>query len=473
GNLNNIGVEYFNLSQNQKSLEYYEKALCISREVGDRSGEAFILNNILGVYSNFDLYHKSLAIFYGKQAVNTIQNLRQDNENLNSIAKQKYLQSKEDIYRNTASFTIDSGRISEAQQVLDILKLDEYDSYIRRDRSAYTPQYSPIDYTGFEQKWIDWQKVVMEKLSSISKPYHELLIKSNKVPEEAKKLEALKVDLEKSQKEYSDFLALMKAEFEKHEKEKDPDIEALSKKSSVLKELLLAIDRESNGKNVALHFLIFKGQISVIITTPTLQTVKQSATFDEKEFNRVIYDYREVIAKLKGFPRGLRLLPSTGGQIEKLIMQKKDIETKLYNLIFLPAAQYLKQYGAINLLVSLDGVLRYIPLSSLYDGEHYLIQKYRFVLLTPSSLKHIDKKFINEMKILGMGAGKGGNGFAPLPFVNREIRAIVNDTKKGCLGIIKGHALIDDEFSRRAMVRRLKTTGYPFVHIASHFNFSP
>ena len=72
-----------------------------------------------------------------------------------------------------------------------------------------------------------------------------------------------------------------------------------------------------------------------------------------------------------------------------------------------------------------------------------------------------------------MGASKGGKGFKPLPHAGQEIRSIVNDREKGCTGVIKGNALIDNDFTRETMINRLKNTSYPFVHIASHFHFSP
>jgi CHAT domain-containing protein len=321
------------------------------------------------------------------------------------------MQSKENTYRITASQLIFSGRLCEAQQVLDILKDEEYFSFVLQNRSAYIPQYAPIDYTGFESKWINRQNTIVKKISSISSPYNELLIKPNKTPKEEKKLESLKVELEKAQKEYRDFLDQLKKEFETYKYKEDPDIDA--------------------------------------ITTPTSQTVKQSPPFDDKEFNAMIYAYRDLIEKLARLSRIANPPATAASKIAELSRQKRDIENKLYNLIFKPVHQYLKQYGAFNLLVSLDGVLRYIPLTSLWDGEHYLVQQYRFVLLTPSILKQMDEKPVIENKILGMGASKGGKGFKPLPHAGQEIRAIVNDREKGCTGLIKGNALIDNDFTRR------------------------
>jgi len=473
--LNNLGSIYKDIGQNQKALEYYEKVLPILREVKDLSSEATIFNNIGELYYHLGQKKKGLLIFYVKQAVNALQYLRQNIDNLDSKAKIKYLQSNENTYKSIASQLIFAGRLGEAQQVLDILKDEECFSFFRRESSAYMPKYNPLDYTEFERKWIDLQNILLEKMSSVSTPYHELLIKPNKTPEEEKKLDELKINREKAQIEYRDFLNRMKKEFEAHEDQKKLEIDQISKRSSTLKEFLKSLYLENNGKTVVLNFLVYKSQISVIITTPTAQIIKQSPLFDDKEFNEMIYYYRDMIEKFSKLNRGGNLLPNQDleKQKEELSRQKSYIETKLYNLIFQTVDKYLEQYGAVNLIVSLDGVLRYIPLSSLYDGKHYMLQKYRIVLLSPTNLKQFEKKQVIENKILGMGASKGCNGFMPLHFVDKEIRAIVNDREKGCTGLINGNAFIDNDFTRETMFSSLKTSSYPFVHIASHFQFSP
>jgi CHAT domain-containing protein/Tfp pilus assembly protein PilF len=469
--LNNIGCVYYDLGQKQKALEYLEKILPIFHELGDNTNEAVLLCNLMITWD--DMNKNSLAIFYGKQAVNTLQYLRQNIDNLDVKTKLKYLKREEDTYRITASQLIFFGRLGEALQLLDILKDEEYFSFVLQNRSVYTPQYNPIDYTSFERKWIDWQNTLLKKMSSISRPYHELLFKPNKTPEEEKKLETLKIDMEKTQTEYSYFLDRMKKVFETYKYKEDPDIDLITRQSGPLKEYLKSLDRYNNGKNAALHFLVYKGQISVIITTPTSKTVIQSSPFYEKEFNKLIYDYRYMIEKLARLSRISDASSKEASKINELSRQKRDIETKLYELIFKPVHEELQKYGAVNLLVSLDGVLRYIPLGGLWDGEHYLVQQYRFVLITPSSLNQMDEKPVIENKILGMGASKGGKGFKPLPHAGQEIRAIVHDREKGCKGLINGNALIDNNFTREKMINRLKTTSYPLVHIASHFKFSP
>jgi len=58
--LNNIGVVYSELRENQKALEYYSQSLALRGAVGDRGGEAGILNNIGKVYADLGEKQKAL-----------------------------------------------------------------------------------------------------------------------------------------------------------------------------------------------------------------------------------------------------------------------------------------------------------------------------------------------------------------------------------------------------------------------------
>ena len=60
-------VVYDALGEKQKALDYYEQALPLRRQVGDRGGEATTLNNIGGVYSA--LGEKQKALDYYEQAL--------------------------------------------------------------------------------------------------------------------------------------------------------------------------------------------------------------------------------------------------------------------------------------------------------------------------------------------------------------------------------------------------------------------
>jgi CHAT domain-containing protein len=52
---------------------------------------------------------------------------------------------------------------------------------------------------------------------------------------------------------------------------------------------------------------------------------------------------------------------------------------------------------------SLDGVLRYLPLAALHDGEQYLLERYRLAIFTPARATRL--KDLPEPQWLGLPVG--------------------------------------------------------------------
>ncbi|MFC5940627.1 tetratricopeptide repeat protein [Micromonospora harpali] len=63
--INNIGSVCAGLGNRQQALEFFTQALLITREIGDQAGEATALNNIGGMHRGrwaLDYYHLALTI---------------------------------------------------------------------------------------------------------------------------------------------------------------------------------------------------------------------------------------------------------------------------------------------------------------------------------------------------------------------------------------------------------------------------
>ena len=72
--LNNIGLFYYSLGEDQKALDYYNQALPIARAVGDRFGEAMALGNI--AYANLRMQQLPEARIRLEDALAIIESLR-------------------------------------------------------------------------------------------------------------------------------------------------------------------------------------------------------------------------------------------------------------------------------------------------------------------------------------------------------------------------------------------------------------
>jgi len=464
--LNNIGVSFFKLGEQKKALNYYEKALPIFVALGDPPSEAVTFSNLMLSWKA--LNNKQMAIFYGKLAVNGYQQLRENIAIVDKEIKHSYLKTKKNAYRYLIDILIDQRRLDEALLVLDMLKAEEYYRFIQKDSSSSLPdrQYQPLEFTPFEQQWVQKFNTITANITTVSSQYHELLMAKPKNEAERNRLTQLEIQLKEANKTYDQLLLQLKGAFTEYDqKVKKGEYEALNlaEKPNSIQSILRDLDKTEGGKNVTLHYFIFDNKIQIILTTPSSQTV-QSSSIDEEKLNNMIGKYQAAINYTRS--RGVALLPQPTNETAPLT------STELYDLIFKPIDKDLKNYDATNLMVYLDGVLRYIPLPVLFDGQNYLVQRFRISVLTTSSLLSIKDEPVQKLKILGMAAGKGGSDISALPNARAEIRSIVRDTSSGCSGFIDGKALVDEAFTKTTMFQQLKTFSFPLVHIASHFNFS-
>ncbi|MGB9103844.1 MAG: tetratricopeptide repeat protein, partial [Terriglobales bacterium] len=127
--LNNIGAVYWWLGERQKALEYYQQALPVERALGDREGEAVILSWLMTWWK--EQHNRPLAIFFGKQAVNVYQSLRRDIQGLDKDIQKTYVGTITGAYRSLADLLLAEGRLPEAEQVLGMLKEQEFKEFTR------------------------------------------------------------------------------------------------------------------------------------------------------------------------------------------------------------------------------------------------------------------------------------------------------------------------------------------------------
>lgn len=91
------------------------------------------------LWKTYAAYARTLAaqgalaagIFFGKQSANLIQELRAEVATLGRPTQRSFLAVREPVYRELADALITAGRLPEAQQVLDMLKEEEYSDFLR------------------------------------------------------------------------------------------------------------------------------------------------------------------------------------------------------------------------------------------------------------------------------------------------------------------------------------------------------
>lgn len=154
-----IGIVFKNSGEPSNSIKSYQRSLQIARKIQDPETEILALNNLGAI---FDLLNQNeLAILYYKQSVNISESIRKNIRGLNKEEQKSYLITIQKAYRNLANLLIKQDRIIEAIQVLDLLKVQELEDYLKNikgnDRTKQglrllppeaniSPQLSTINY---------------------------------------------------------------------------------------------------------------------------------------------------------------------------------------------------------------------------------------------------------------------------------------------------------------------------------------
>jgi CHAT domain-containing protein len=112
----------------------------------------------------------------------------------------------------------------------------------------------------------------------------------------------------------------------------------------------------------------------------------------------------------------------------------------------------------------LDGALRNVPMAALYDGQHYLIEKFS-VALTPG-LQLLNPRPLEQKKLQVLTAGltEARNGLTALPNVKNEVSQIQS--------YAPGVVLLDQTFTAQQLQKEIGLLSFPIVHLATHGEFS-
>ncbi|MEY3301829.1 MAG: hypothetical protein RLZZ139_201 [Cyanobacteriota bacterium] len=127
--LNNLAVAYDTLNRDREAMISYQQALTIAREIGDRSTEGGSLANLGSILSK--LKQPELAILFYKKSINVRESIRKDILKLDKDIQKSYLNTVEGSYRRLANLLLQQGRIMEALQVLDLLKVQELQDFFK------------------------------------------------------------------------------------------------------------------------------------------------------------------------------------------------------------------------------------------------------------------------------------------------------------------------------------------------------
>jgi CHAT domain-containing protein/tetratricopeptide (TPR) repeat protein len=443
--MSNIGLVYDSLGEKQKALDYYTQSLPLSRAVQDPLGEASTLVRMMEYWKSFQ--NPSLAVLFGKQAIDRFQQVRRNIGGLEKETQQSFLKSNEDYYRELAELLISGGRLPEAQQVLDLLKAEEYSDFTQR-RGDTGSATNPVALTPAEEKSNKEYEQITGEITAIGGEWTQLHAKHSRSADEEHRYNELSDQLTAANRRLQAFLKTLYDSFGKGE-QANAKVETINEQTAGLQTLV----GELGAGTAAVYTLVLDEKCVLMVITPATRVAREIAIGKIAQRGKVF-----------AFARAL-----AGHDSEEDIQAKAQ---DLYNVLIAPIEKDLQGAQARTLVWSLDDVLRYVPLAALYDGKQYLVERYRNAVITMASAGNLkDKPQVSRWRGAAMGVSKDYDGLGELKAVPDELDSVVrSDQTPGSHGPVPGTILLDDSFTETGMETALDEHP-PLVHIASHYVF--
>ncbi|MEA5476746.1 tetratricopeptide repeat protein [Pseudanabaena galeata UHCC 0370] len=430
--LNNLGNAYYSLGQYQKAINFFQQSLAIAKPIGDRHMEGLAFRNLGLIFAK--LKQPELAILFYKQSVNVRETIRKDILKLSKEEQKSYLATIEKDYRALADLLLKQDRILEAQQVLDLLKVQELSGYFRSADVGDSAKQA--DYQPPEQNIIALgnELAKLQQLDTLTKEQEQrLAYLTNQESDRNAQFNAF-LNSPEVQKQIKQLTL---------EKAKNVDLEEYNRLRASLTEI----------KNAVVFYpLILEDRLELILITANTAPIRKTVKIKREDLNKDISDF---LSNLRD--------PSSA-----------DVQAdgqKFYNYLLKPFEKELKDANIQTIIYSPDGQLRYIPLAALHDGNQWLIERYRINNITASSLTNLRPRTYKPPKVLAAAATNSHNiklgdrsiPFGALPATKTEVEAIATLLPNTT-------TFIDQQFNKATTIPKMQSNN--IVHLATHGYFA-
>lgn len=144
--------------------------------------------------------------------------------------------------------------------------------------------------------------------------------------------------------------------------------------------------------------------------------------------------------------------------------ERLQLYSTVYDWLIRPVASELTASGVKTLVFVLDGSLRNLPMSALYDGERYLIEDYSIALTPGLQLLEPRPLSAQQIETLIGGLSQSRQGFVALPGVESEVERVAAK--------VSSQVLLNQKFTNNSLERAISETSSPILHLATHGQFS-
>lgn len=438
--LNSLGTVYANLTKYDKALKYYQQALPIYQEVGDRHGRGVAFSNIGELLEKQN--QRELAVVFYKQAIKVWESIRVNLHNLPKELQESYVQSVADTYRALADLLLKQGRILEAQQVLELLKVQEIREFTRDAR--FGEQTAGLAITPAEQKILDQHGTLI----AFSQKVYDCK-KDEQRP--CAELGQLNQQLYILNQQYTQAVQSFEREIRDR---KDPEMVDPGKLLAEAKPIV-----EAEPGTLLVYPLVLEDKTWLLWVARGGVVKSVEIPISRQQLGEAVVNFRNLVQDRR----------STAKQVQAA-------GKRLYDILFksgaIPLEIEMHKNQIRYLVFALDRVTRYIPMAALYDGQHYLSEKYTVSTVISAGLTNVDRLSSNPKNnpVLALGVSESVEDLTPLENVPQELNAIVQQSPTDT-GIYPGQEFLNRDFNQQTLLTHL--LGHKFLHIATHAAFLP
>ncbi|MEM6252718.1 MAG: CHAT domain-containing protein [Cyanobacteria bacterium P01_D01_bin.156] len=401
--------------------ENYHQALRLALDGGER--QRTIMATISFAESLVQQKQPLLAIAFYKQAINDIEQIRDNVRSLPLETQQRYVETVSNSYRELVALLLKQNRVFEAQQVLDLLKIQELEDYFHDVRSEQPDFKEKLPYLTGERILLEQHQILLLETFAETSPVLSL----------------------------EEFLAYPDVEGALDTLNRNPELHSDSLKE--LQQKLNALPYES----AVLYPLILEDRLELLLVSADGAPIHKTTSLSKHQIEEQVNVLRQQLVD-----------PSS---------DVKAIASSLYDAIIAPFNKTLEKLAIEHIIYIPDGILHYIPLSVLYNREsgRWLTQDYVSYNLTASNvgdLTHSPQQpwsvlagaFTNTNQTFEKRIAQQNMNFNGLPYAGREVHALQKtfpDTQ----------ILLDTDFTRANLENQLN--GQNIVHLATHAAFVP
>ncbi|MEM9508054.1 MAG: CHAT domain-containing protein [Cyanobacteria bacterium P01_E01_bin.35] len=227
--------------------------------------------------------------------------------------------------------------------------------------------------------------------------------------------------------------------------------------------------------------ILLQDRLEVILTIPG-QPLRHYTTLNltQEKVDNTIKQLRRRSLTNPGFAeaiRGVRGNPNAATELKQIKLSQEEslqqeilpLASEIYSWLIEPAEADLQASGVTTLVFVLDGSLRNIPMSLLYDQKEqkYLIQKDYNIALS-SGLQLTSPQPLQKQPIKVLAAGVTSDfpayRFPAIPKVEDELNTIKQI-------FTQSEIQLNQEFTKASLEKKLQESDFPVVHLATHGQF--